>query len=348
VDSDEQLDLDHLAGLGVDDVRLLAGVVDEHLLASTVELAHKEPARLEPATVDVTELRVAIAGGVLLEAAAQLHERPDGRWVRLSARTIEAWHYAYVGGGFDALFPEVRSDRGSSRVIRPEAADLIVRAKRERPRRSVRRIIRMLERAGVVRRGELERSTVHRLLKAHGISDRPRRGAAAERRSFIVEHTGDPWMGDALHPRQPVIAPDGQLRKAYLLSQIDVATRFVPHRFVALSEGAVDHEHGLKEALLKHGRPRVYYVDGGAAYKATSLRLICAELGIQHLHTPPGEGEAKGAIEKWHRTWREEVEDELPGEPLPLWASRRGFAQCELLLPTSTFQAGSEDGGRFN
>lgn len=29
------------------------------------------------------------------EAASRTHQRPDGRHVRLSARTIEAWFYAY-------------------------------------------------------------------------------------------------------------------------------------------------------------------------------------------------------------------------------------------------------------
>jgi hypothetical protein len=62
----------------------------------------------------------------------------------------------------------------------------------------------------------------------------------------------------------------------------------------------------------------VYYVDLGAAYVAHSLRLICAELGIQLVHTAPRDCEAKGAIERWHRSWREEVGDELPESPLSL------------------------------
>jgi len=37
-----------------------------------------------------------------------------------------------------------------------------------------------------------------------------------ERRSFLPEHAGDLWVGDALHGPL-VIAPDGSLRKAYLL-----------------------------------------------------------------------------------------------------------------------------------
>ena len=117
------------------------------------------------------------------EAAARTHELPDGRWVKVSARTIEAWYYAHRDQGFDGLLPKTRKDRGLTRVIRPEVAEVILRAKREKPRRSIRRIIRMLERARVVRPDELSRSSVHRLLAAKGLSWRPKRGPSAERRS---------------------------------------------------------------------------------------------------------------------------------------------------------------------
>ena len=230
------------------------------------------------------------------EAARRTHQRPDGRHVRLSARTIEAWFYAYRGGGFAALHPGDREDRGTSRAIRADVAGHILRAKREKPRRSIRRIIKMLERARLVRGGELSRSSVHRLLAAHGTSARPRRGPAPERRSFLHEHAGDLWVGDALHG-PVVVAPDGRLRKAYLLSQIDGATRYLPHRSFALSEGAADQEYGLKQAIAKYGLPRTYYVDLGSAYIASSLVAICAELGIHLRHTGVRDCEAKGVIE---------------------------------------------------
>jgi hypothetical protein len=195
-----------------------------------------------------------------LETAERLHQRPNGRLVRLSARTIESWYYAYRQGGLTALGRRRRSDRGRTRALTPELAELVLRAKREKPRRSIHRILRMLERAKVIRPGELSRSSVHRLLLAQGISGRPKRGPAAERRSFLVEHAGDLFMGDALHGPLAV-ASDGRVRKAYLLSQIDGATRYVPHSYFALGETAIEHEYGFKQALLKAGRPRVYYVD---------------------------------------------------------------------------------------
>jgi transposase InsO family protein len=251
------------------------------------------------------------------QAAARTHEWLDGSLVEIAARTIESWYYDYKRGGLEALEPQTRKDRGQTRSISTEVAELIIRLKRERPRRSVRRIIRILERARKIGKGELSRSSVHRLLYARGASKRPLRGPPAERRSFMVEHAGDLLVGDALHGPL-AIAPDGRLRKAYLLSQIDCATRYVPHSFFAFSEGAVEEENGFKQVILKYGPPRAYYVDRGSAYIAKSLRQICGELAIHLLHTGRQDAEAKGVIERWHRTWREEVGDELPETPLPL------------------------------
>jgi putative transposase len=255
------------------------------------------------------------------EAAMRVHETPEGEPVTIAWRTIESWHYAYQADDLEGLTPQVRSDQGRTRAIPDEVAELILHVKREKPRRSIRLIIKMLERAKKVNVGDLSRSSVHRLLAQHGISARPPRDDAAaankDRRAWIAEHAGDLWVGDAMHGPL-VIAPDGRVRKSYLLSQIDSATRFMPHSVFALSEGAVEHERGLREALLKYGRPRGYYIDRGAAYTAGSLMAICAELGIDATHTQRRDAEAKGVIERWHRTWRDEVGDELPDSPIPL------------------------------
>lgn len=251
------------------------------------------------------------------QAAARVYLDVDGHAVQVAARTIEDWYYAYRQDGLAGLKPKTRGDCGHSRSINAAVAELILRAKREKPRRSIRRIIRMLERARKVGPGELSRSSVHRLLAQHAISAQPVRGPSLERRSFLPEHVGDLWVGDSMHG-PPVIAPDGRIRKSYLLSQIDGASRYISNSYFALSEDAGSQEYGLKQAVLRHGVPRAYYVDLGSAYIALSLRLICAELGIHLLHTGVKDCEAKGVIERWHRTWRDEVGDELPGTPLTL------------------------------
>ena len=254
---------------------------------------------------------------LIREAAARDHQMPDGRIVRVKARTIAGWFYSYRHGGWKALMPATRSDCASSRAIRPEVAEFLLRAKRQKPRRSIYRLVRMMERAGLVRPGELSKSSVHRLLVAAGVSKRPARNGGRERRSFLPEHAGDVWMGDAMHG-PPVIASGGKVGKSYMLTQLDGATRFIPHSYFAMSEGAAAQEHGFRQAILKYGPPLVYYVDLGSAYIAHSLRVGCAEIGTRLLHTGVRDCEAKGAIERFHRTWREQVGDELPDRPLPL------------------------------
>ena len=51
-------------------------------------------------------------------------------------------------------------------------------------------------------------------------------------------------------------------------------------------------------SLLGHGNT------AGSTYIADSLRLISAELGIALIHTKARDCEAKGVIERLHRSWR--------------------------------------------
>lgn len=294
--------------MGLDSVR---GVEDE----KQVEVALWRLAVLGPlmsARLNHGDIRAYLA-----EASERVHRLPDGRETRLSRRTIEAWHYAYQRGGFEALKPKERSDQGQSRVIRAELAELLLRAKAERPRRSIRPLIKMMERAGKATRGELTKSSVHRLLRTANLSFRPARAEVQECRAFITEFASDLWVGDSMHGPL-VVLPSGKVGKCYLLTQLDCATRSALHSYFAASEGAVAQEYGFKQAVRRYGPPRAYYVDRGPAYGAHSLRLICAELGTRLLHTASGDCQAKGSIERWHRTMRDELLDELDDEPLPL------------------------------
>jgi hypothetical protein len=83
-------------------------------------------------------------------------------------------------------------------------------------------------------------------------------------------------------------------------------------------ERALDFEGVLKAAVAKHGVPRTLFVDNGAAQVAESLRLICGELGVHLQHAKPYDAAAKGGVERFNRTWRAEVGDELPSTPLSL------------------------------
>ena len=247
------------------------------------------------------------------EASARLHQAPDGVLRRIPQRTIENWFYAWRKGGLEALERVDRSDRGRTQ-IRDELQGLLLKLKRENPRRSIRRLIKILVRAKKARAGELTKSSVQRFLKRHGLSKRD--SEPRERRTFRHREPGEFWMGDVLHG--PRVIAEGRVRKSYLIAFIDSATRFVPAAELRLSEGAADHEYALKQAFLKHGLPRTLYLDNGSAQRSGSLQLILAELGVRLLHAEAYDPQAKGAIERWNRTFRAEVESELPEEPLAI------------------------------
>ncbi len=251
---------------------------------------------------------------LFLEAASRVHVDPDGCSVRISPRTVEAWYYAWKSGGLEALKDDPRSDKGTSKIP-PALQERLILLKRENPRRSARRLIRILERAGEAQKGQLSRSSVQRLLLAKGIS-RLGSGEPRERRSFRFEEPGALWIGDVLHG--PLVLWQSRLRKSYVIAFIDSATRFVPAAEVRLSESAADHEYVLKQAILKHGIPGAIYEDNGAAQRSESLVLIIADLSSRLIHTESYDPQAKGVIERWNRTFREEVESELPKEPLAL------------------------------
>ena len=97
-DGDEQLDRDHLARRGVDDGRLRAGVVDEALLAPSMDLAHREPAPCAPAAVELAELGIAIAVGVLLEVLEVQQLQGDAGLAPLGVQVGAIGDDAVVGG----------------------------------------------------------------------------------------------------------------------------------------------------------------------------------------------------------------------------------------------------------
>lgn len=246
---------------------------------------------------------------IIRELAQCEYAIPGTRRRYLGEKTIQAWFYAWRKEGIAGLAPKSRVDRGQSKLSPPIQAAILA-AKRDNPRRSIRQIKRLLETAGTVARGTLSRSAIHRLLQQQGLSRIT--GSASlpeEKRSFTAASAGAIWYGDVMHgPRVPV---KGRLRKTYLVSLIDDASRLITHSAFCLGETALDIEGVLKQALLKRGVPIKIVVDNGAAYRAHTLQGICARLSIHLIYCRPYAPEGKGKLERWHRTFRDQFLSEL-------------------------------------
>ena len=98
---------------------------------------------------------------------------PGSRGTRLAAQTLRDWLRLCDRGGFDALFPKPRADRGRARRLPPEAAELLTALKESHPEWAVCTVIRQARASGQLPPDtHLAPSTVYRLLKRSGLLDR--------------------------------------------------------------------------------------------------------------------------------------------------------------------------------
>jgi putative transposase len=246
---------------------------------------------------------------IIRELAQRDYAIPGSRRRFVGEKTIEAWYYAWRRDGIEGLSPKPRIDRGRSKLP-ADVQEALVAAKRANPRRSIRQLKQLLESAGVVARGALSRSAIHRLLQQQGLSRIT--GSASEpeeHRRFVAEFANGIWYGDVMHG--PTVTVRGRRCKVYLVTLLDDASRLIAHSAFRLGETALDIEGVLKQAVLKRGLPRKLVVDNGPAYRAATLQGICARLDIRLIYCRPYAPEGKGKLERWHRTFREQFLSEL-------------------------------------
>ena len=89
------------------------------------------------------------------EIRRALHEKAQrtytipARRTRVAVETMRDWLSLYRTGGFEALYPKTRADRGQPRRLPPEVAELLVSLKTEQPALSVNALIGVARERGV-------------------------------------------------------------------------------------------------------------------------------------------------------------------------------------------------------
>ena len=263
--------------------------------------------RVEPGTEGLYQ-RIA-------EKADAQYTIPGTSRTRIASETIRHWIKRYRCGGFDALLPKPRADRGRPRKIPDDVAEQLVAIKEQHPKLSVPAVIRHARAGGHIPEDiELAPSTVHRLLAREGLMrKRPGEPSTNDRRRFSFERAGELWMSDVMHG--PSVIVDGnKKRKSYLIAFLDDATRVVPYAAFALAESTHAFLPVFKQALLRRGLAERLYVDNGAQYRSRHLALVCAKLGIALIHARPYQPQGKGKLERWFRTLRSQLLTRITSE----------------------------------
>ena len=222
-------------------------------------------------------------GERLRDKARHTYVIPGTRRTRVAAETLRDWLALYRSGGFEALYPKGRTDRGQPRRLPPEVAEQLVSLKTECRALSVNALINTARERGIDH--PLAPSTVHRLLSREGLLDKhPDEPVATDRRRFAFRYAGECWQSDVMHG--PKVRDGRTRRKTYLIAFLDDATRAIPFAAFAFSENTTAFLPVFKNALIRRGCPMRLFVDNGANYRSQQLALVCCPSSMSPSSTP--------------------------------------------------------------
>ena len=238
------------------------------------------------------------------EIAARNYEIPYSQRNSLSVDTLLDWALRYRRGGFPALAPQARRDRGQSRVVSPQLAELIERLKRENPHRTGMTLLRELALVSGSDSPAISAPTLYRFLQQRGLTTRQLLAPPAHKK-FEAEFSNQIWQSDMLFGPY-VQRPGGGRMQAFLYAILDDASRLIPHAQFYTHQGLDAFLDCLRQAVAARGLPTRLYVDNAKVYRSQQLARIAASIGILITHTPPYQPEGRGKIERFFRSVREQ------------------------------------------
>ncbi len=202
------------------------------------------------------------------EIAARQYEIPGSQRTSISVDTLLDWALRYRNGGFEALAPQPRLDRGKSRTITPQLADLIERLKRENPHRTGTTLLRELALSSGQDTAGISASTLYRFLKQRGLSERQLLAPTAHKK-FEAEHSNQIWQSDMLYGPYVQRSGGGKMQ-ALLHAILDDASRLIPHAQFYASQGLDACLDCLRQAVAARGVPVRLYMDNAKIYEVTA------------------------------------------------------------------------------
>lgn len=244
----------------------------------------------------------------LEELSKQRFRAPQSDHTRTYAvSTLERWYYRFKDGGLDALMPQRRRDYGKSKKLTPEMRKLLIDIRCEHPSAAAALILRTLQGDGRLDSDTISSSGVQRMFRREQLPRRPAREGTVEattRLRWEAARPGALWHGDVCHAGSIIL---GKEKKAVRIHGLmDDASRFVITMQARHQEREEDMLELLVAAVRKHGPPDALYLDNGSTYRGDILRVVCGRLGISLLHARPHDPQARGKMERFWRTGREQ------------------------------------------
>ena len=253
------------------------------------------------------------AQGVSLERCYLLASQQSWAGKYYSKRSLERWHRAYKQGGFKALEPKQREDRGRSRALDEELKEQIVTLRKEHPQLTVKSLIAELHRRDILTAGAPpSASSIYRFLREVSLDKRSLHAGVLSGPTKAFEHAfaNELWMTDAM-AGITLKTDQGKVIKTHLIALIDDCSRFITHARYYENETTQCFLDVLKQAVMRRGIPEKLYTDRGKIFTCKHVQQVCGNLHANLLQAKPYHSWSKGKIERFFLTLQTSFEQPL-------------------------------------
>ncbi|MGH7989282.1 MAG: DDE-type integrase/transposase/recombinase, partial [Limisphaerales bacterium] len=222
-------------------------------------------------------------------------------------RTIQTWYSRYKKHGVTVMHNKPRSDKGKIRkVVIEDVLEAIgkVRPKIHGKTPTLALLYRLCIEVGLLTRSQIAPNTFRRVVKQYELLKPDEECVNKIRLAFAKAHANEMWQADTLCG--PFVKINGVPVQTRLIAFIDDASRVCCHGQFFPAENVDTLIESLRAAFYKRGVPHALYVDNGSIYSSREILQICARVGCLLHHTPVRDGAAKGKIERFFRTVRDQ------------------------------------------
>lgn len=222
-------------------------------------------------------------------------------------RTIQTWYSIYKQHGPSALVNRPRSDKGKHRKVCPEfvreaVEEVLPEFRNERYNKT--QVYRRCIENGALSKCDCSYTQFMRLCREMDILKPATQTKNKKRQAFSKLFSNQMWQLDTMFG--PHVTVGKKKVQTKLIAFIDDASRIIPHGEFFASEKTDDLISAMRSAFFKRGVPETLYVDNGAIYTSAEIGQICSRVGTLLCHTPVRDGAAKGKIERFFRTVRDQ------------------------------------------
>ena len=231
----------------------------------------------------------------------------EGHPRQFTWRTIQTWFTRYQKHGVTVMENQPRSDKGKIRKVTLE--EVLEALRKVRPKAhgktpTLALLYRLCIEAGLLTRAQIAPNTFRRVVKHYELLKPDEDCVGKHRLAFAKAHANELWQADTLYG--PHVTINGVPVQTRLIAFIDDASRVCCHGQFFAAENVDTLIEALRAVFYKRGVPHALYVDNGSIYSSKEIIQICARVGCLLHHTPVRDGAAKGKVERFFRTVRDQ------------------------------------------